>query len=111
MSGLWDPQVEQWLWQRRAAAELAAVLAAHPDLPAIAWTVGRAGCGLTGQVGSAGAPAGVAAVFHGWRAGLALGEYTQTTGPGVCYLRAADRRDRVRVALTATVYDEAGGPA
>jgi hypothetical protein len=110
VSGRWDPQVEQWLWQRRAAAELVAILKAHPDLPSIAWTVGPTGCGLTGQVTAAGASA-VGAMFHGWRAGLGLGEYTQTTGQGICYLQAAQRRDRIRVMLTATVHDDGGEPA
>ncbi len=36
--------------ERRAAAELVAILTAHPDLPVIAWTVGPAGATLTGQV-------------------------------------------------------------
>ena len=36
--------------QRQAAGELARILDAHPELPAIAWTVGPAGCVLTGQV-------------------------------------------------------------
>ena len=103
--------MEQWLWQCRAAAELVAILTAHPDLPAIAWTVGPAGCGLTGQVATYGTPAAVRAMFQGWRAGLALGEYTQTTGHGACYLRAEHRRDRVRVSLTATVHDDDGQPA
>jgi hypothetical protein len=37
-------QADRARWQRQAAAaELAAILDAHPGLPAIAWTVGPAG--------------------------------------------------------------------
>jgi hypothetical protein len=45
-------------WQRQAAAELAAILDAYPGLPAIAWTVGAAGCVLAGRVNGL-APAGM----------------------------------------------------
>ena len=45
-------------------------------------------------------------VFHDWRAGLALGDSRETAAAyGVCHLRAMARKDRVRVALTATVND------
>lgn len=109
MTGLWDPQAEQWLWQRRAAAELAAILAAHPELPAIAWTVGPAGCTLAGRVAPWAPATRVRAVFAGWATALGLHE---TLGPGaaaaggVSYLRAGAQRNRVRLALTATVDDE-----
>jgi hypothetical protein len=36
-------QAERARWQRQAAAELAAILDRHGDLPCIAWTVGPAG--------------------------------------------------------------------
>ena len=36
-------QADRARWQRQAAAELTAVLGAHPGLPAIAWTAGPAG--------------------------------------------------------------------
>ena len=54
-------QADQARWQRRAAAELAAILDGHRDLPCIAWTVGPAGSVLAGQVerpGPGGAGAG-----------------------------------------------------
>lgn len=35
-------QERAW-WQRRAAGELGSILDRHPDLPVIAWTVGRPG--------------------------------------------------------------------
>jgi hypothetical protein len=107
VSRLWDPQVEQWLWQRRAVGQLAVILKDCPGLPAIAWTVCAGGCGLTGQVGPVGASAQVRAVFEGWRAELGLGEGTETVaGGGDCYLRAVSRRDRVQVGLTAMVSDD-----
>ena len=43
-------QPDRARWQRQAAAELAAILDACPDLPCIAWTVGPAGCVLAGRV-------------------------------------------------------------
>jgi hypothetical protein len=91
-------------WQRQAAAELAAILDAHPGLAAIAWTVGPAGCVLAGRVNGL-APAGqVRDVFDAWRAALALAEYREhRLGGGVTGLHAAARRDLVRVRLTATV--------
>ena len=62
-------------WQRQAAAELARSWTV-PGAPAIAWTVGPAGCVLAGRVtpgpGRAG-PGGVRA----WRAALALEEYRE----------------------------------
>ena len=43
-------QQERAWWQRQAAAGLASILDPHPDLPAIAWTVGPAGSVLIGHV-------------------------------------------------------------
>ena len=91
-------------WQRQAAGELARILDAHPGLPAIAWTVGAAGCVLAGRVNGL-APAGqVRDVFDAWRAALALAEHRehQLSG-GATWLHAAARRHHVRVRLTATV--------
>jgi hypothetical protein len=96
-------------WQRRAAAELVVILDAHRDLPVIAWTVASAGSTLTGRVEAAGSAERVRAVFHDWRSALVLAEHSETiVWSGTCYLRAVAWRDRVRVALTATVYDDAG---
>ena len=50
MTGGWITQADRSRWQRRAAAELAAILDAHPDLPVIAWTVTASGGALSGQV-------------------------------------------------------------
>jgi hypothetical protein len=101
---LWDPQLEQWLWQRRAAGELAAILAVHRDLPAIAWTVAPAGCTLAGQVNSLAPAAQVRATFGSWRAALGLQEHAGDGGS--VFLQAAAARNRVGVRLTATVFDD-----
>lgn len=91
-------------WQRQAAAELAAILDAYPGLPAIAWTVGAAGCVLAGRVNGL-APAGhVRDVPGAWRAALVLAGYRgHQLGGGATWLHAAARRDLVRVRLTAAV--------
>ena len=100
-------QGEQASWQRRAAAVLAALLDTHRDLPAIAWTVGPAGAMLSGRVAGLGPAATVRAVFHDWRSALCLVEHSETVGgPGTCHLWAAASRDRVQLALTATVFDD-----
>jgi hypothetical protein len=108
VTGSWNTPVEQWLWQRRAAGELVAILAAHRDLPAIAWTVAAAGCTVAGQVNAAAAAGQVRATFASWRAALGLhdgvGEYAG--GGGSVYLYAMADRNRVRVRLTATVFDD-----
>jgi len=109
VTGLETTQAERAGWQRRAAAELVWILDTHRDLPLVAWTVGPAGATLVGHVNGL-APAGQAqAVFHRWRAALALGEHTETiSGSATRYLQAVARRNRVRLALTATVFaDEA----
>lgn len=97
-------------WQRRAAAELTSILDAHADLPVIAWTVGPAGSTLAGHINGL-APAGqVRDAFEAWRTALRLGEQSQTvTGGGtVRHLRAAACRNQVRIAVTATVFDDEG---
>ena len=96
---------ERAWWQRRAAAELAAILDRHGDLPCIAWTVGPAGRVLAGQVNGL-APAGrVRETFSAWRAALALEEHREHQLSGAAWLHAAARRHHVTVRLTATVFD------
>ncbi|HEX9164769.1 MAG TPA: hypothetical protein VF862_02590 [Gemmatimonadales bacterium] len=100
-------QAERAGWQRRAAAVLAAILDTHRDLPVIVWTVGPAGSMLSGRVAGPGSEAEMRAVFHDWRSALCLAEHSETVGgSGICYLRAVGRRERVRLALTATVFDD-----
>jgi hypothetical protein len=50
VSGGWITQADRSRWQQRAAAELAAILAAHPGLPVLAWTVTASGGALSGQI-------------------------------------------------------------
>jgi hypothetical protein len=97
-------------WQRRAAAELASILQAHQDLPLIAWTVSPAGSVLIGQVNGLAPAAQVREVFTAWRLALALEEHSghQLSG-GATWLHAATRRNRVRVRLSATVFDDESG--
>jgi hypothetical protein len=97
-------------WQRRSAAELAAILHTHRDLPVIAWTVGPAGATLTGRINGLAPAEQVRVTFDAWRAALSLGEHTETpSGPGIACLRAETHRNRVRVGLTATVFDDENG--
>jgi len=102
-------RAERALWQRRAAAELGRILAAHPDLPCISWTVGPAGSVVAGQV-SGMAPAGqVRHIFTTWRSALELEGYReQRMSGGTAWLHAAVRRCEVTVRLTATVFDGEG---
>jgi hypothetical protein len=102
-------QGERALWQRRAAAELAAILGACPDLPVIAWTVGPAGSVLAGRVSGLAPAARVREVFGAWRLALALADYRerQMSG-GTVWLCAASRRHEVKVRLTANVFEGEG---
>lgn len=109
MSGSWISQGERALWQRRAAAELAAILGACQDLPVIAWTVGPAGSVLAGRVSGLAPAAQVREVFGAWRRALALEDYRehQMSG-GIVWLCAASRRHQVKVRLTANVFEDEG---
>jgi hypothetical protein len=102
-------QGERAWWQRRAAAELAAILDAHPDLPCIAWTVGPAGSVLAGRVSGLAPAALVRQVFTAWQQALALEEHNgQPMSGGTLWLHAAAWRHQVKVRLTATVFDGEG---
>ena len=98
-------QADRSRWQQRAAAELAAILAAHPDLPVLAWTVTASGGTLSGQVL---APAASRrGLFGQWQQALGLDEATKTpsaTGTPV-YLHARGVRGGVTVSVAATVFD------
>lgn len=98
-------QGERAGWQRRAAAELGRILAAHPDLPCISWTVGPAGSAVVGQVSGLAPPGQVRQVFQAWRLALELEECReQGMSGGTARLHAAARRPGARVRLTATVF-------
>jgi len=102
-------QVDRSWWQRQAAAQLGAILDAHPDLPAIAWTLAPTGSVLTGQVSGLAPAAQVRGVFGAWRLALALAEDREHPMSGATTrLHAAARRGEVMVRLTATIFDEDG---
>ncbi len=103
-------QAEQAAWQRRAAAELAAILDVHAGLPLITWTVGPAGSVLVGRVSGLAPAARVREVFTAWRKGLALeDEREDRMSGGAAWLHATARRRDVTVRLTATVFDDEDG--
>ncbi len=105
MTGGWITQADRSRWQRQAAAELAAILADHPDMPVIAWTVTASGGALSGQVLAP--AAGRRGLFGKWRQALELHEVTETpsrAGTPV-YLHARGVRGGVAVSVTATVFD------
>lgn len=103
----WITWVDRSFWQRQAAARLAAILDAHPDLPAIAWTLAPAGSVLTGQVSGLAPAAQVRGVFAAWRLALELEDYRELPMSGeTTRLHAAARRGEVTVQLTATIFDE-----
>jgi hypothetical protein len=106
VSGGWITHADRVRWQRQAAAELAAILDAHPDLPVIAWTVTASGGALSGQVLAP--AAGRRGLFAEWRQALELDETTETPpGNGTpVYLHARGVRGGVAVSVTATVFDD-----
>jgi hypothetical protein len=104
VTGGWITQADRSRWQQRAAAELAAILAAHPDTPVIAWTVTASGGALSGQVLAP--AAGRRDLFAEWRQVLGLDEVTETpsgTGAAV-YPHARGVRGGVAVSVTAAVF-------
>ena len=106
MTGGWITQGDRSRWQQRAAAELAAILAAHPGIPVIAWTVTASGGALPGQVL---APAALRrGLFGQWRQALGLDEVTETPAAAgtVVYLHACGAISGVPVSVTATVFDD-----
>jgi hypothetical protein len=104
--GGWVTQADRSRWQRKAAAELAVILAAHPGLPLIAWTVTASGAGLSGQVLAS--AAGRRGLFGQWRQALGLDEVTETpSGNGMSvYMRARGVRGGVTISVTAAIFDD-----
>jgi len=97
VTGGWITQADRSRWQQRAAAELAAILAAHPGIPVIAWTVTASGGALSGHVLAP--AAGRRALFGQWRQALGLDEVTETPSAGgtPAYLHARGARGGVAV--------------
>ena len=105
VTGGWITRADRERWQRDAVRELAAILGGCDGLPLIAWTVGAAGGGLTGQVSGAG---GLAA-FTAWQRALAMGDVAETAVSGGIWLRARTWRGGVRVTVNVTVTVPADG--
>ena len=105
MTGGWITQADRSRGQQRAAAEVAAILAAHPDLPLLAWTVTASAGGLAGQVLAP--AAGRRGLFGEWRQALGLDEAAEVPSAGgkAVYLHARGVRCGVTVSITATVFD------
>ena len=110
MTAIEISQGERAGWQRRAAVELGTILAAHPDLPRISWTVGPAGSVVVGRVCGLARAGQARRAFETWRSALGLEEYRedQMSG-GTIWLHAAARRRDVTVRLTATVFPDCDG--
>jgi hypothetical protein len=105
VNGGWITQADRSRWQQRAAAELAAILAAHPGIAVIAWTVTASGGAVSGQVLAP--AAGRRLLFGQWRQALGLDEVTETPSANgaAVYLHARGVRRGVAVSVTATVFD------
>ena len=99
VTGGWITRADRERWQRDAVRELAVILGGCDGLPLIAWTVGTAGAGLTGQV----AGAGGRAAFTAWQRALAMDDVAETAVSGGTWLRARTWRGGVRVTVTVTV--------
>jgi hypothetical protein len=111
VTGGWITQADRSRWQQRAAAELGAILAAHPDLPVLAWTVAASGGALSGQV-LAPAAGSRRELFAQWQRALGLDEAAEIpAGTGTPdYLHARGVRSGVTVGVAATVFaDEEDG--
>jgi hypothetical protein len=101
-------QLERSIWQCRAAAELAAILRTHSDLPLLAWTVASAGSVLLGRVATPARAPETRAVFDAWKTALLLEESPSASTEAMVHLRAEARRNQVCVRLTATVFAAEG---
>ena len=106
MTGGWITQDDRSGWQQRAAAELAAILAAHPGIPVIAWTVTASGGALSAQ--DLAPAAGRRGLFAQWRQALGLDEVTETPSANgaAVYLHARGVLGGVSVSVAATVFGD-----
>ena len=105
VTGGWVTQADRSRWQQRAAVDLASILAAHPGIAVLAWTVTASGGALSGRVLAP--AAGRRVLFGQWRQALGLDEVTEipsANGTAV-YLHARGVRSGVPVSVTATVFD------
>jgi len=108
----WVSQADQARWQQEASAELAAIIAAHPDLPPISWTITPGGR-ITGQALVPGDLRSSRKLFTAWRQALELQDVQETgMSDDTSYVRARGARGTVRLTLTAVVAspDVTGNP-
>jgi hypothetical protein len=99
-------QADRWRRQRETLRVLADILDAHPDLPAITWTVSWLG-GVNGDVLGLGVPPEqVRAAFTAWRQALWLEGVKETPirDTGIVSMVGRTYRGTVRVSLTARAY-------
>jgi hypothetical protein len=99
-------QADCWRRQRETLRVLADILDAHPDLPAITWTVSWLG-GVNGDVLGLGMPPEqVRATFTAWRQALRLGSVQESPirDTGIVSMVGRTYRGIVRVSLTARAY-------
>ncbi len=106
VTGGWISQADRARWQQRAAAELAAILDAHPGIPVIAWTITASGGALSGRVLVP--SGGRRGLFAQWQQALGLDEVTETPSAGgsPVYLHARGVRSGVAVSVAAAVFEE-----
>jgi len=104
VTGGWISQGDRSRWQQQAVGELAEILAGHPGIPVIAWTVTASGGALSGQVLAP--AAGRRGLFGEWRQALGLDDATETPSANgtAVYLHARGVRGGVTVSITATVF-------
>jgi hypothetical protein len=108
----WVSQADQAQWQQQASAELATIIAAHPDLRAISWTITPGGR-IKGQALVPGDPRSSGELFTAWRQALELRDVQETTmSDGTSHVRARGTRGTVRLTLTVVVasLDIRGNP-
>jgi hypothetical protein len=99
-------QADCWHRQCETLRVLADILDAHPDLPAITWTVSWLG-GVTGEVFGLGVPPEQArATFTAWQQALRLENVKETPirDTGIVSLSGRTYWGTVRVGLTARAY-------
>lgn len=99
-------QADCWRRQRETLRVLADILDAHPDLPAITWTVSWLG-GVNGDVLGLGVPPEqVRAAFTAWRQALRLEDVKEKPirDTGIVSMVGRTYRGAVRVSLTARAY-------
>jgi hypothetical protein len=99
-------QADCWRRQRETLRVLAGILDAHPDLPALTWTVSWLG-GVNGDVLGLGVPPEqVRAAFNTWQQALRLDNVKESPirDTGIVSLSGRTHRGIVRVTLTARAY-------